>query len=202
MSRDLLFEIGVEEIPSAPLYAAITQLRVDAAKALDEARLGYETLETFGAPRRLVLRITGLSEGQEDRSLRARGPAVKAAYDAEGNPTKAAEGFARGKGVDVASLVTETDGGGEYVFAIIEETGRAASEVLPQILHDLVTGLNWPKSQRWGVGSARFIRPVRWLLALFGDEVVPVEFAGLSADRFTEGHRFIASERRIPVDIC
>ncbi len=199
MSRDLLFEIGVEEIPSRPLYDATVQLKTDAAKALAEARLGYETLETFGAPRRLVLRVTGLAEGQEDRTLRAKGPAVKAAFDADGNPTKAAEGFARGKGVSVADLVRESEGGGEYVYAIVEQKGMPALEVLPGLLASLAEGLSWPKSQRWGAGSARFIRPVRSLLALFGEEVVPVSFAGLAADRYTQGHRFLAQERRVPV---
>lgn len=200
MSRDLLFEIGVEEIPSAPLYDATVQLKTDAAKALDDARLGYATLETYGAPRRLVLRVTGLAEQQEDRTLRAKGPAAKAAFDADGNPTKAGEGFARGKGVSVADLVRETDENGvEYVYAVIEQVGRGAAEVLPELLASLAAGLTWPKSQRWGSGTARFIRPVRSLLALFGDAVVPVEFAGLTADRYTQGHRFLAEERRIPV---
>lgn len=201
MSRDLLFEIGVEEIPSAPLYDATVQLREAAEKALDDARLGYATLETFGAPRRLVLRVTGLAEQQEDRTLRAKGPAVQAAFDADGNPTKAGEGFARGKGVTVADLVREADENGvEYVYAVIEQVGRSALDVLPGLLASLAEGLAWPKSQRWGSGSARFIRPVRSLLALFGDQIVPVEFAGLVADRYTQGHRFLAAERRIPVE--
>ncbi len=200
MSRDLLFEIGVEEIPSAPLYEAITALKVSAEKALGEARLGYETLETFGAPRRLVLRVGGLSERQNDQTLRIKGPAVKAAYDADGVPTKAAEGFARGKGVDVASLVRESDdAGGDYVYAVIEQIGQSTAEVLPDLLAGLISGLAWPKSQRWGSGSARFIRPVRWLLALYGDDVVAVEFAGLTAGRTTQGHRFLATDRTIPV---
>lgn len=201
MSRDLLFEIGVEEIPSAPLYEAITQLKTDAEKALADARLGYESLDTYGAPRRLVLRVRGLAERQADQTLRVKGPALKAAYDAEGGPTKAAEGFARGKGVDVASLERGTDdAGGEYVFAVIEQVGRSAPDVLPDLLAELAAGLAWPKSQRWGSGSARFIRPVRWMVALWGDEVVPVRFAGMTAGRHTQGHRFLADERSVPVE--
>ncbi|MDP2181406.1 MAG: glycine--tRNA ligase subunit beta [Actinomycetota bacterium] len=200
MSRDLLFEIGVEEIPSAPLYEAISQLRTDAEKALNDARLGYDTLQTFGAPRRLVLQVTGLAERQDDQTLRARGPAVKAAFDAEGIPTKAAEGFARGKGVDVSALERVTDdSGSEYVYAVVEQVGRDARAVLPEILAELAEGLSWPKSQRWGSGAARFIRPVRWLLAIFGEDILPVEFAGLIADRYTNGHRFLSSDRRVPV---
>ncbi len=199
MSRDLLFEIGVEEIPSAPLYAAISQLQRDAEKALADERLGYEMLETFGGPRRLVVRVTGLVEGQEDRTLRVKGPSVKAAFDADGKATRAAEGFARSRGIDVSELVREDEGGGEYVFAVIEETGRSTLEVLPELLAGLAASLNWPKSQRWGNGAARFIRPVRTLLALFGEEIVPVEFAGLKADRFTQGHRFLAADRTVRV---
>ena len=156
MNRDLLFEIGVEEIPSAPLNDAISQLRADAEKAFGTARLGYETLQTFGAPRRIVLRVAGLAERQQDQTLRIKGPALRAAYDTDGNPTKAAEGFARGKGVDVGSLVSEPDGnGGEYVYAIVEQIGRDATDVLPALLSELAEGLNWPKSQRWGSGTAR-----------------------------------------------
>lgn len=200
MSRDLLLEIGVEEIPSAPLYAAISQLHADAERALADARLGYEELATFGAPRRLVLKVIGLAERQEDQTLRARGPAVKAAFDDEGRPTKAAEGFARGKGVEVGALERSTDeAGGEYVYAVVEQIGRDAADVLPEILTGLAENLSWPKSQRWGSGSARFIRPVRWLLALFGETVLPVRFAGMTADRYTNGHRFLSGEPRIPV---
>lgn len=199
MSRDLLFEIGVEEIPSAALYAAITQLKKDAEKALAEERLGYDTLETFGGPRRLVVRVTQLAEGQEDRTLRVKGPSVKAAFDADGNPTRAAEGFARSRGIDVGDLVREDEGGGEYVFAVVDEVGRSTLEVLPDVLAQLAANLNWPKSQRWGNGTARFIRPVRTLVALFGEEVVPVQFAGLTADRFTEGHRFLAADRSVRI---
>lgn len=200
MSRDLLFELGAEEIPSAPLYDAVTQLKADAEKALADARLGYESLETYGAPRRIVLRVAGLQERQEDRTVRSKGPAVKAAFDADGNPTKAAEGFARGKGITPADLTRDTEpDGGEYVYAVVDQPGRDAAEVLPEMLARLAEGLNWPKSQRWGSGTARFIRPVRWLTALFGDEVVLVQFAGLTADRHTQGHRFLAQDRTIPV---
>ncbi|MFA5845135.1 MAG: glycine--tRNA ligase subunit beta [Coriobacteriia bacterium] len=196
MSRELLFEIGVEEIPSAALYDAIAQLKASAERALREARLGFGEVETFGSPRRLVLRVKGLAEVQADENRRVKGPAARAAFDADGAPTKALEGFARGKGVEVASLVRDTDeSGGEYMFAVIENTGAPAAEVLPATLASLAQGLAWPKSQRWGSGSDRFIRPVRWMLALLGGDVVPVSFAGLVAGGSTRGHRFLG-----PVD--
>jgi glycyl-tRNA synthetase beta chain len=192
VSRDLVFEIGVEEIPSAALYDAIVQLRNDAEKALRDARLEYAAVNTYGAPRRLVLAVERLADQQADVTESSRGPAVKAAFDADGNPTKAAEGFARGKGVPVTSLERREDGGGEYVFAVIERAGLPVIEVLPDLLASLAAGIDWPKSQRWGDGDARFIRPVRWLLALYGSTVVPVRFAGLEAGRYTYGHRFLA----------
>lgn len=192
MSRTLLFEIGVEEIPSAPLYDAVTQLKARAASALDGARLRYDTIATYGSPRRLALVVSDLADRQDDLSLTVKGPAVKAAFDAEGNPTKAAEGFARSRGIAVEDLRRGEIDGGEYVFAQVEETGRAAAEVLPELLAALAGDLDWAKSQRWGSGTTRFIRPVRWLVALLDAEVVPVRFAGLEAGRTTVGHRFLS----------
>lgn len=192
MRRELVFEIGAEEIPSGPLYAAIGQLKADAEIALGEARLPYGAIDVFGSPRRLVVRVTDLAEQQEDRTLRVKGPAVKAAFDAEGAPTKAAEGFARGKGVPVDALERVEDETGAYVYAVIDEPGMSTSEVLPALLGGLASGIEWPKSMRWGSGEVRFSRPVRWILALFGDEVVPVEFGDVQAGRVTYGHRFLA----------
>jgi len=197
MGRDLLLEIGVEEVPSAPLYDAVTQLKTRAAAALDSARLSYGEIRAHGAPRRLALVVSGLAERQTDLSLTVKGPAVKAAFDADGNPTKAAEGFARSRGVAVGDLVRETIDGGEYVVAHVEETGRDAQAVLPELLSTLIGDLDWAKSMRWGSGSARFIRPVRWIVALYGSEILPVRFAGVEAGRTTIGHRFLAG----PVDI-
>jgi glycyl-tRNA synthetase beta chain len=190
--RDLVFEIGVEEIPSAPLYAAVTQLKSLAAEALRQARLEYGDIRVFGAPRRLILLVEDLSERQEDLDMRVKGPSVKAAFDEDGAPTRAALGFARGKGVDVADLVRSVEAGGEYVYAVIQSEGAATGDVLPEMLSRLVGALEWPKSQRWGSGSDRFIRPVRWLVGLYGPDVVPATFAGLTAGRTTYGHRFLS----------
>lgn len=192
MRRELVFEIGAEEIPSTPLYQAIGQLKADAEAALAEAALEYGVVDVFGSPRRLVVRVSDVAERQEDVSLRVKGPAVKAAFDTEGQPTRAAEGFARSKGVDVASLERGEEPGGEYVYAVIDRPGRPALDVLPELLSGLVADIDWPKSMRWGTGEARFARPVRWLLALFGADVVPVSFGSLSAGRVTYGHRFLS----------
>ncbi|MHB1323905.1 MAG: glycine--tRNA ligase subunit beta [Coriobacteriia bacterium] len=197
-ARDLLLEVGVEEVPSVPLYDAVTQLKVRAATALDGARMEYDRIETFGSPRRLVLVVSGLAERQTDLRSKVKGPAVQAAFDAEGKPTKAAEGFARSRGISVADLVRESTDGGDYVFALVEEEGEPSAAVLPGLLATLIGSLDWAKSMRWGSGSARFIRPVRWLVALFGEEVLPVSFAGVEATRTSFGHRFLSG----PVDLA
>ncbi len=192
MTRDLVFEIGTEELPSGPLYGAIEQLSVAVPKALDDARLEYDTVSVLGSPRRLAVLVSGVSERQDDAIHNHKGPASKAAFDAEGNPTPAAMGFARGKGVAVESLEVIADENGSYVWATVEVKGVSTAEVLPGLLARLAENIEWPKSQRWGSGDARFSRPVRWLLALFGGEVVPVVFAGLRAGCVTYGHRFLA----------
>ena len=142
MSRDLLLEIGVEEIPSAPLYDAIVQLKARTATMLEGARLSYDEIAVYGSPRRLAVMVTAVSDRQADLSLKVKGPAVAAAFDAEGNPTKAAEGFARSRGMAVGDLVREATEGGEYVFAQVEEAGRPATDVLPDLLAALIGDLD------------------------------------------------------------
>ncbi len=198
MPRDLLFEIGAEEMPSAPLYAALDHVRTRAAELLADARLDHGAVDVFGSPRRIALLVRDVAEMQRDAQERVKGPAAAAAYDAEGNPTPAAIGFARSRGVAVESLVRETTEGGEYVWAVIERRGERAADVLPSLLAELAESIPWPKSMRWGDGDARFIRPVRWLVALFGDEVIPVSFAGLTAGRVSQGHRFLGGAVEIP----
>ena len=194
MSRTLLFEIGTEEIPSAPLYTAVTRIKRSAEEVLREARLEYGKIETFGSPRRLVLRVTDLAERQEDLSLRVKGPAAKVAFDEDGNTTKAAQGFARGQGIDPSDLELVEDDKGSYVYASVERVGEDAAAVLPALLGELAAGIDWSKSMRWGDGETRFARPVRWLVALFGDQVLNVEFAGLSSSNVTRGLRFLESQ--------
>ncbi|MGV8082798.1 MAG: glycine--tRNA ligase subunit beta [Coriobacteriia bacterium] len=199
MAKNLVFEIGVEELPSGPLYGAIEQLQTNVPKALDAARLEYDEVLVWGAPRRLAVLVSGLAEQQSNAIDTYKGPSAKVAFAEDGTPTKAAIGFARGRGVDVESLSVVEDESGAYVYATVEVTGVSAAEVLPQLLGRLAENIEWPKSQRWGSGDTRFARPVRWLLALFGGEVVPVEFAGLVGGRTTRGHRLLApAEIEIP----
>ena len=190
----LVFEIGTEEIPAMPLYAATEKLGGQAADALDAARIAHGEVSTCSTPCRIVLLVKDVAAESAELHQESRGPAAAIAFDEAGQPTKAAIGFARGKGVDPADLVRRADeSGAEYVYAMVDEPARPAVELLPQILADLVAGMSWPKSQRWGSGHVTFSRPIRWLLCLLGDAVVPVEYAGLEAGRTTRGHRFMAN---------
>lgn len=189
----LVLEIGTEEIPAIPLYAATRDLADAAQHALDEARVAHGEVVTYSTPRRMILVVEDLVDASEALSMRAKGPAAAIAFDDDGKPTKAAEGFARGKGVDVSCLVREADESGkEYVYALVEEPSHKTADILPDLLAGLIAGISWPKSQRWGSGHVTFSRPVRWLMALYGDEVMPVEYAGLVAGRISRGNRLMA----------
>ncbi|MGI6033627.1 MAG: glycine--tRNA ligase subunit beta [Coriobacteriales bacterium] len=190
--RKLVFEIGTEELPSEPLYAATKNLVKQAEDALVDARIQHGEVKTFSTPRRIILAVDGVAAQSDELVMRAKGPAAKIAFDEEGKPTKAALGFARGKGVDVSELERSADEKGvEYVYAVVNKPAEPTIELLPGILSGLIEGISWPRSQRWGRLHVTFARPIRWLCALLGDEVVPVEYAGLKADRLTWGHRLM-----------
>lgn len=197
-TRDFLLEIGVEEMPARFLDPALAELKELAAGTLREQRLSCQAVETYGTPRRLTLLVKGLAENQESLETEVKGPAVKVAFKPDGTPTRAAEGFARSQGVALADLVKKPVGHVDYVFAVKREAGRPAREVLAEIAPGLIAGLHFPKPMRWGDLEVRFARPVRWLLSLFGNEVVEFGFAGLTAGRVTYGHRFLSKEP-IPV---
>ncbi|MDD4658731.1 MAG: glycine--tRNA ligase subunit beta, partial [Eubacteriales bacterium] len=192
--HDLLLEIGVEEMPAHFMPGVLAQLKDLAAAGLQEARLDFAQVRTYGAPRRITLYVQELSGQQRDLAVKARGPAAKVAFDSQGNPTKALQGFARGQGVEISEVIQEEVKGVPYVFAQKTEKGRPAAEVLPELLGTVLNKLSFPKSMRWGSGELRFARPIRWLLALFGSQVLPLEFGGIKAGNSTRGHRFLALE--------
>lgn len=194
MAKDFLLEIGTEEIPAKFSPGAMAQLAEQAGKRFAELRLTYQEIKVFATPRRLALMVMGLAERQEDLSTEVKGPAVKAAYDAKGEPTKAAQGFARGQGVPVEGLFTQEINGIPYVFARKSEIGLDAAALLPQIAVEIIGTLHFPKPMRWGDLDFRFARPIRWIVALFGSEVVPFEFVGLESGRVSRGHRTLAGE--------
>ena len=190
MAKDLLFEIGAEEIPAGFMPNILGQLKQLAETKLNDAHLPFESIATYGTPRRLALIVKGLTDTSAEISERHKGPSASIAYDADGNATKAAIGFARGKGLDVADLVVE-DG---YIYAETKTAGVPAKDIVTDMLPQLITGLNFPKSMHWGNLDAKFVRPVRWLVALLDEEVIPVEFATVKSGNVTRGHRFLGAD--------
>ena len=182
----LLFEIGTEEIPAKFMPGILAQLKELAEKKMDELRIPYEAVKVYGTPRRMTLIADGVAEHQADSTIEAKGPSVKIAFK-DGEATKAAQGFARGQGVDVEDLEVR----GEYVYAVKHLAGQEVEDLLPGLLHDILTSLSFPKTMRWADHDFRFVRPIRWLVALFGDDVIPVEITGVKSGKFSRGHRFL-----------
>ena len=193
MSKDLLLEIGTEEVPAHVMPHLLADLKRLAGDLLAAHRLAYESLRTIGTPRRSALLVTGLAERQEDVSMETRGPSVDIAFDAEGNPTKAGAGFARGQGIDPAELI-QRDG---YVYASVHEKGAETATLLAELLPELIRAIPLPNSMRWGDLDFRFIRPIRWIVALYGNEVVPFTLANVASGNASRGHRTLAPEEFI-----
>lgn len=188
MSKTLLLEIGTEEVPAHVMPGILSQLKENAAKTFDELRIEYKNIKTLGTPRRSALLVEGLAEQQADLSKENRGPAVNIAFDADGKPTKAAQGFARGQGVKPEELVTK-DG---YVYAMVHEKGGQTVDLLGDTLKGLVDGLNFPNNMHWADLDYKFIRPLRWLVALYGQDVIDFEVANVKSGRTSRGHRFLS----------
>ena len=193
MAKDLFLEIGCEELPAGFIPKAMADLELLMKRELEGARLEYGEIVTLGTPRRLVLAVKALAERQPDAELTAMGPAKSVAYDAAGNPTKAAVGFARGQGVEVASLKLVTTEKGEYLSAVKSEIGRETSELLTEMLPRLLGALPFKKSMRWGDLETRFARPIHWIVSLFDGVVVPFGFGNIEAGSVSRGHRFMAN---------
>lgn len=189
MAKDFLFEIGCEEIPAGFMNQVLAQLKELAVQQLRDHHLSFESIATKGTPRRLALQIFGLDEKSADMHEEHKGPSVSIAYDKDHQPTKAAIGFARGKGIDVSKLV-EKDG---YIYAVTMTQGVKAETILKDILPELIHGLSFPKSMHWGNLDDKFVRPVRWLVALLDDTVIPVEFATIQSGNVSRGHRFLSN---------
>ena len=188
MAKDLLLEIGTEEVPAHVMPGVLAQLKERAEKAFQENRIAFASVRTLGTPRRMALLVKDLAEKQADVTGENRGPSVKIAFDADGKPTKAAQGFARGQHVAPEDLV-EKDG---YVYAVVHETGKETAELLKTLLPELICALSFPNNMRWGSLEFKFIRPIRWLVALFDSEVIPFEVANVTSGRVSRGHRFLS----------
>jgi glycyl-tRNA synthetase beta chain len=188
--RDLLIELGTEELPPKALAKLIKAFETGIQQGLEQAELGFNAIRSYAAPRRLAVIVEGLETRQQDRLIERRGPATKAAFDASGQATKALQGFARSCGVEVDALETmETDKGAWLVFKQ-QQSGAETSSLIGDILQKALQGLPIPKRMRWGDLPGEFVRPVHWLVILFGQEVVPVDLLGVSSGKATRGHRF------------
>lgn len=196
---DLLLEMGTEELPAQFVPPSLAGLKDHATQLLKEARLSHGTVKTLGTPRRLTLWVQGVAEHQEPVATEAMGPSKAVGFDAQGQPTRAAIGFAASHGVDVTALVARTMPKGEYLFAVKQDAGRKTPLLLPTILAELAGRLTFPKAMRWNDTGVRFARPVRWLLALYGGKPVRFQFAGLTAGDATYGHRFLSSGRPLRI---
>jgi glycyl-tRNA synthetase len=184
-----LLEIGTEELPAGDVDDALAQLRLAAPTHLEEARLDYDDLRVLATPRRLAVLVEGLVPRQRAVEELVKGPPARVALDAGGRATKAAEGFARSQGVNVNDLEIREVDGGEYVVAVRREEGQSAVDVLPDLLIDLLASLRFRQSMRWNETGVTFSRPIRWLVALLGDVVVPFEYAAVTSGRTSRGPR-------------
>ena len=194
-TKDFLLEIGCEEMPSAPLINASKQLPKLVGRALDAAGLSHGAVRVVSSPRRLAALVADVACETEAVHESLRGPKCQIAFDADGNPTKAAQGFARKCGVDAAELERRVaEDGNEYVFAEKNIPSAPALPILSALGHDVIAAIEWPnyRSQRWGSEHEGFVRPIRWICALLGDEVVPVSYADVTSSNTTRGHRVLA----------
>lgn len=194
MARPLLLEIGMEEMPARFVRAAAEQLGGKLEQWLAESRISYSSLRLFATPRRIAVLAYDVGERQADLDEEVRGPARKIALDADGNWTKAALGFMRGQGAAQEDVFFKDAGGVEYVFAKKSSKGSATAELLPAVLGPLIASMSFPKNMKWGARELKFARPIRWMVALYGGDVIPFELAGVASDRVSRGHRFLGQD--------
>ena len=191
--NNYLLEIGVEELPSRFVNMAIEQLNEKSKKLLQENEIGFEDVKVYATPRRLSLIIEGLDEKQKDIQKEVKGPSVKIAYDDDKKPTKPLLGFMKSQNITEDDLITKELKGTDYVFANISSIGRKSQEILAEIMPSLIRDINFPKNMRWGGKNIRFARPIRWIVSLLNNEVVPFDFEGIPVGNKTKGHRFLGS---------
>jgi glycyl-tRNA synthetase beta chain len=193
MAKNLLLEIGLEEMPAHVVWPSIKQLEEKVSKFLAENSLTFESIETFSTPRRLAIRVTNIPDRQEDVQEEVKGPAKKIALDAEGNWSKAAEGFVRGQGLTTDAITFREVNGVEYVYVTKYIHGKESKEVLTGLL-DVVKSMNFPTMMHWGDTMFEYVRPIHWIIALLDEEVIPFELLDVQTGRITEGHRFLGDQ--------
>ena len=191
MKNYFLLEVGVEELPSRFVESTLTQIKENLEKSLKENRVEFENIEKYGTPRRLTFVINNICDKQSDLEEELKGPSKKISVDADGNFTKPALGFMKSKGLDEANVYFKQVGKDEYLFGTLKQEGQATSEVLKEIVPAAIKGVTFPKAMRWGGKNMRFARPIRWMVALLNDEVLPINLEGIVASNITRGHRFL-----------
>jgi glycyl-tRNA synthetase beta chain len=199
MTRDLLLEIGLEEVPARFVRGAMNQLKDKMVKWLADSRIEHGEVNVYATPRRIAVLIHNVAEKQSDMNEEAKGPSRKIAQDDQGNWSKAALGFARSQGVEPEQLYFQELAGVEYVYANKSSIGAETAAVLPEGLLSLITSMSFPKNMRWGSYELRFVRPIRWLVALFGQDVIPFEITGVKTGNVSRGHRFLGNETNVLV---
>ncbi|NOZ68641.1 MAG: glycine--tRNA ligase subunit beta [Deferribacteres bacterium] len=190
--KPLLFEIGSEEIPARFISSGLAVLKERLLQVLERASISYGRISEYATPRRLALYIEDVSEKQKDRTIEHIGPPRKVAFDDQGKPTKAATGFARSLNIDVKELAIKKTDRGEYVAATVKEKGRAARDVLARELPEMISTLHLPRSMRWGDGSLRYFRPIQWILAVLGSDIIKFKLDGIKSGNVSYGHRFLS----------
>ncbi|MET3850382.1 MULTISPECIES: glycine--tRNA ligase subunit beta [unclassified Paenibacillus] len=198
MSKDLLFEIGLEEVPARFLRAAMEQLEERMVKWLEQSRIAHGEVHSYATPRRLAVLVKSVAEKQEDVQEEVKGPSRKIALDENGNWSKAALGFARGQGVDPEQFTFKELNGVEYIYVTKSSNGVETSALLPEALLGILSSMTFPKHMRWGSYEYKFIRPIRWITALFGTDVIDLEVTGVKSGNVTRGHRFLGTEAVVP----
>jgi glycyl-tRNA synthetase beta chain len=193
MAKELFLEIGTEEIPAGFIPKAIIEMEALIRKELQGAHVSFGEVRTMATPRRLILAVQNVAEEQPTLDVKTLGPSKNVAFDADGKPTKAAEGFARSQGLDVNSLEIENTEKGAYLLAIKKVVGRPTAELLVEILPRLINNIPFKKSMRWGDLDVRFVRPIHWIVALFDGIVVPFTFGNIESGSVSRGHRFMAN---------
>ena len=193
MSNKYLLEIGTEELPSNSIEDALNQLKNNAQEMLKDERIKYENIETYATPRRLVLLIKGINEKQETLEETVKGPAKRIAYDDQGEPTKALQGFMRGQKIGIEQIYIKEYNGEEYIYGNVIKEGKETYEILLNNMARIIKSIVFPKSMKWGGKNLRFARPIRWLVSILNDKVVPLNLEGIQAKNITKGHRFLGS---------
>lgn len=195
MNKKYLLEIGVEEIPARLVGDALEQLKTNTKNLLKDERINFDTINVYSTPRRLTLIIEGLIDKQEELKEIVRGPSKKIAFEEAGNPSRALLGFMRGQGVDLGAIYVEDYNGEEYVYANLIKRGRSIEEILSENLASLIKSITFPKSMKWGGKNIRFARPIRWIVSLLDDKIIPFQLEGIPVSNITKGHRFLGSSK-------